>query len=69
MAAEKVELSTFLNMINAIKAFFSMMIVKIICLIIIAVMICYVVLVIMNNDKKKEVQTEACSRSQWQGYG
>ncbi len=63
VAAETVELSTFLKVINAIKAFFSMMIVKIICLIIIAVMICYVILVIMNNNKKKKRRQKRAQRA------
>ena len=63
VAAETVELSTFLKVINAIKAFFSMMIVKIICIIIIAVMVCYVVLVFMNNSKKKKRRRQRAQRA------
>lgn len=63
VAAETVELSTFLKVINAIKAFFSMMIVKIICIIIIAVMVCYVVLVFMNNSKKKKRRQQRAQRA------
>ncbi len=64
VAAETVELSTFLKVINAIKAFFSMMIVKIICIIIIVVMVCYVVLVIMNNNKKKKRRQKRAQRAE-----
>ena len=64
VAAETVELSTFLKVINAIKAFFSMLIVKIICIIIIVVMVCYVVLVIMNNNKKKKRRQKRAQRAE-----
>lgn len=53
-AANTVELSTFLKIINAIKAFFGFTIVKIILVIIVIVIVSYVALVISNNKKKKK---------------
>lgn len=52
-AANAVELSTFLKIINSIKAFFSLTIVKIILIAVILFIIVYIMLVINNYKKKK----------------
>lgn len=54
VAADNVELSTFLKVINAIKAFFSLTAVKVVIAIIVIVFVSYVALVISNNNKKKK---------------
>jgi D-alanyl-D-alanine carboxypeptidase (penicillin-binding protein 5/6) len=54
VAANTVELSTFLKVINAIKTFFSFPIVKVICLMIVGIAVCYVVLVFYNLNHKKK---------------
>lgn len=54
VAANTVELSTFLKIINAIKAFFGFTIVKIVLVIIVIVIVSYVALVISNNKKRKK---------------
>lgn len=54
VAADTVELSTFLKIMNAIKAFFSFTVVKIILVIIVIVIISYVGLVISSNKKRKQ---------------
>lgn len=54
VAAKDVELSTFLKVINGIKSFFSMTIVKIILISVVLFAIVYVVLVYNNYKKKKD---------------
>lgn len=54
VAAEDIELSTFLKVINAIKAFFSLNIVKAVIAIIVVIFAVYVILVINNNKKRKK---------------
>lgn len=54
VASQTVELSTFLKVINAVKAFFNLAVVKIICVIFVIVFVCYFVLVFNNNRKKKK---------------
>lgn len=59
VAANDVELSTFLKVVNAVKSFFSLLIVKIIVFVAVILGIVYVVLVINNvNKKKKRKQNE-----------
>lgn len=54
VAAQTVELSTFLKVINAVKSFFGLAVVKIILVIFIIVALCYVILVFNSNRKKKK---------------
>lgn len=54
VAAEDVELSTFLKVINAIKSFFATTAVKIILIIFVAAVLVYVFMVINNQNKKKK---------------
>lgn len=54
VAAETVELSTFLKVMNSIKAFFSLTAVKIVILVILLFIIVYIALVVNNYQKKKE---------------
>lgn len=54
VAANTVELSTFLKVINAIKAFFSNTAVKLLIVIIVLVVIGYIALVIVSANKKKK---------------
>ncbi len=54
VAASDIELSTFLKVINAIKAFFGTTAVKIAAVVIILLAIIYLFLVISNNQKKKK---------------
>lgn len=52
-AANTVELSTFLKIMNSVKAFFSLTIVKIILIAVILFIIVYIMLVVNNYKKKK----------------
>lgn len=54
VAANDVELSTFLKVVNALKSFFSLLIVKIIVFVVIISAIIYIALVINNVNKKKK---------------
>lgn len=54
VAAQTVELSTFLKIINAVKDFFGLTVVKIILAVIVVFIVCYVALVINNYNKKKK---------------
>lgn len=54
VAANTVELSTFLKVINALKSFFGSTVVRIIFLVMIAAAVCYCVLVIRSANKKKQ---------------
>lgn len=54
IAANSVELSTFLKIINAIKAFFSLLIVKVILLAAVLLAVIYLLLVYKNYQKKKK---------------
>lgn len=54
VAAETVELSTFLKVMNSIKAFFSLTAVKIVILVILLLIVVYIALVVNNYQKKKE---------------
>lgn len=54
VAADNVELSTFLKVINAIKAFFSSTAVKIILVVIVAGILIYIFMLINNHNKKKK---------------
>lgn len=53
VAANDVELSTFLKFANSVKSFFSLMVVKIIIFVIIIALVIYIVLIIENVNKKK----------------
>lgn len=53
-AANTIELSTFLKVINALKEFFSLTVVKIIILAIVLFIIIYIMLVVNNYKKKKK---------------
>ena len=55
VAAESVELSTFLKIINAVKTFFGLTVVKIIILLVLLFVIVYVAMAV-NNYKKKEAR-------------
>ncbi len=54
VAADDVELSTFLKVINAIKSFFSSTIVKIMLIVIVAAVLIYIFMIINNQNKKKK---------------
>ncbi len=54
VAANDVELSTFLKVVNAVKSFFSLLIVKIIIFVVVISAIIYVILIINNVNKKKK---------------
>ncbi|MDE6723202.1 MAG: hypothetical protein K2J55_03290, partial [Eubacterium sp.] len=54
VAAEDIELSTFLTIINAIKGFFSLTIVKIVLIAVVLFAALYIILVINNAKKRKE---------------
>lgn len=67
VAAEDIELSTFLSIINSIKGFFSLTIVKIILIVAVLFAALYIILVINNvkkrNERKNNRGTESGSRS------
>lgn len=67
VAANTVELSTFLKIINAIKAFFGFTIVKIILVIIVIVIVSYVALVISNNKKRKKRRQKRMDNNDGEG--
>lgn len=54
VAANDVELSTFLKVVNAIKAFFGLTVVKIIIIVAVIAVIIYIFLIINNVNKKKK---------------
>lgn len=54
VAANTIELSTFLKVINALKAFFSMPVIRVLLVIVVLVFIGYVSLVIVSANKKKK---------------
>lgn len=58
VAANDVELSTFLKIVNAIKSFFSLLIVKIILFVVLILGIVYISLFINNMNKKKKRRQE-----------
>lgn len=58
VAANDVELSTFLKIVNAIKSFFSLLVVKIILAVALILGAVYVALVINNVNKKKKQKQE-----------
>lgn len=62
VAADTVELSTFLKVINAVKTFFSLTAVKILIVIIFIVLISYVVLVISADKKKRKRRRQRAER-------
>lgn len=58
VAAKDVELSTFLKVINAVKSFFSLTIVKIVIIAVVLFAVVYAVLVYNNYKKKKKRRNE-----------
>lgn len=64
VAAEDVELSTFLSIINSIKGFFSLTIVKIILIAAVLFAVIYIMLVVNNVKKKKGKRNSQVSESQ-----
>lgn len=54
VAADNVELSTFLKIINAVKSFFSNTFVRIIILVMVSVAACYFILVVRSANQKKK---------------
>lgn len=54
VASDTVELSTFLKVINAIKAFFGLTAVKVLLIIVLIVAVCYAALVITSANKKRK---------------
>lgn len=72
VAAQDVELSTILGIINAVKKFFSLTVVRIVLLLLILFAIVYAVLVVNNvnkGKKKKQARDEAYqNREDYEGY-
>lgn len=64
VAAEDVELSTFLKMINAIKSFFSLTAVKIVLAVLAVAAVLYIYLVYVNYKKKKKRRVKQQERRQ-----
>lgn len=64
VAADNIELSTFLKIINAIKAFLGTTAVKIACAAVVLFIIVYVFLVISNSKKKKKRRQQKIERAQ-----
>lgn len=64
VAADNIELSTFLKVINALKAFFSSTAVKIIAVIIVLLIIVYAFLVYNNYQKKKKRRLQKIARAE-----
>ncbi len=64
VAADNIELSTFLKIINAVKAFLGTTAVKIACVAIVLFIIVYVFLVISNNKKKKKRRQQKTERAE-----
>ncbi len=64
VAADNIELSTFLKIINAVKAFLGTTAVKIACVAIVLFIIVYVFLVISNNKKKKKRRQQKMERAE-----
>lgn len=64
VAADNIELSTFLKIINAVKTFLGTTAVKIACVAIVLFIIVYVFLVISNNKKKKKRRRQKMERAE-----
>lgn len=64
VAANDVELSTFLKVINAVKSFFGTTVVKIILVVIVLLAVIYVYLLVSNNMKKKKRRMQKAQRAQ-----
>ncbi len=64
IAANDIELSTFLKVLNALKAFFSSAVVKIILAAAVLLVIIYIFLVISNNKKKKKRRQQKLERAE-----
>ena len=62
VAAKTVELSTFLKVINAIKAFFGLTVVKVILVIAFLAIVLYVYIFFKSLNKKKKVEKRRQSR-------
>lgn len=63
VAAQTVELSTFLKVINAVKAFFSSLIVKVILILLVLFAIIYVLLLVNSFSKKKQKRKKINKRN------
>ena len=64
VAANDVELSTFLKVINAVKSFFGSTVVKIILVVIVLLAVIYVYLLVSNNMRKKKRRMQKAQRAQ-----
>jgi D-alanyl-D-alanine carboxypeptidase (penicillin-binding protein 5/6) len=64
VAADDIELSTFLKVINAIKAFLGTTAVKIAVVVAVLLVIIYILLVISNNQKKKKRRQQKIERAE-----
>ncbi|MDE6469460.1 MAG: D-alanyl-D-alanine carboxypeptidase [Eubacterium sp.] len=64
VAANDVELSTFLKVINALKDFFSSTIVKLVGVVIVLLAVAYVILYINNSKKKKKRRQQKMERNE-----
>ncbi|MCH5320819.1 MAG: D-alanyl-D-alanine carboxypeptidase [Eubacterium sp.] len=64
VAAKDIELSTFLKVINAIKAFFGSTAVKIAVVAIVLLVIVYIFLIMNNNKKKKKRRQQKINRGE-----
>lgn len=64
VAAKDIELSTFLKVINAIKSFFALTVVKIFFVIVFLVFVAYCILVYKNYQKKKKKRAKKLARQQ-----
>ena len=64
VAAEDIELSTFLSIINSIKGFFSLTVVKIVLIVVVLFAALYVILVLNNVKKRNERKNNRRGKSQ-----
>ncbi|MDE5670479.1 MAG: D-alanyl-D-alanine carboxypeptidase [Eubacterium sp.] len=64
VAAEDIELSTFLSIINSIKGFFSLTAVKIVLIVAVLFAVLYVILIINNVKKRNERNSNRSEKSQ-----
>ena len=58
VAADTVELSTFLKIINGIKSFFGLTVVKLVLLVIFICFVCYLILLLNSNNRKRKRRME-----------
>ncbi|MDE6767598.1 MAG: hypothetical protein K2J35_05340, partial [Eubacterium sp.] len=64
VAANDVELSTFLKVINALKEFFSSTIVKLVGVVIVLLAVAYIILYVNNSKKKKKRRQQKMERNE-----